>query len=69
MAASGRKVPSGYAGGHGQDFWPYGVEANRVAIETLVGYSYEQGLAARRIAPEELFALVTLDPYSRTAVG
>lgn len=53
----------------GQDFWPYGLGSNRLAIETLVGYSYEQGLAARRIPAEELFAAVTQDPYTKTAVG
>jgi 4,5-dihydroxyphthalate decarboxylase len=44
----------------GDDFWPYGVEANRPALEALVAYSYEQGLSARQIAPEELFATETL---------
>lgn len=53
----------------GEDFWPYGLEANRAAIETLVQYSHEQGLASRRIPPEELFAQATFDPYTKTAVG
>ena len=48
----------------GRDFWPYGLEANRQTIETLVQYSHEQGLAARRVPIEELFAEVTFDQYS-----
>jgi 4,5-dihydroxyphthalate decarboxylase len=35
---------------------PYGLAANRVAIETLNGYLYEQGLTSRLIAPGEVFA-------------
>jgi 4,5-dihydroxyphthalate decarboxylase len=47
----------------GNDYWPYGVEPNRRAIETLVRYSCEQGLAERSVAIEELFAPSTLDDY------
>ena len=32
----------------GEDFWPYGVEANRVTLEAMARYSFEQGLAVRR---------------------
>jgi len=47
----------------GDDFWPYGVEPNRAAIETLMRYSREQGLAQTTLAVEELFAPNTLDDY------
>jgi 4,5-dihydroxyphthalate decarboxylase len=47
----------------GDDFWPYGLEANRKALETFVRYAYEQGVAARQIAIEELFAKETLDTF------
>jgi 4,5-dihydroxyphthalate decarboxylase len=47
----------------GQDYWPYGVEPNRPALETLNRYSCEQGLAQRRVAVEELFAPSTLDDF------
>jgi 4,5-dihydroxyphthalate decarboxylase len=47
----------------GDDYWPYGVERNRAALETLVRYSCEQGLAQRGVAIEELFAPSTLDDY------
>ena len=40
----------------GDDWWPYGLEANRTTLETFLRYSHEQGLAARRYEPEELFA-------------
>jgi 4,5-dihydroxyphthalate decarboxylase len=44
----------------GQDFWPYGLEANRATLGTFLRYSHEQGLSPRRLAPEELFAPETL---------
>jgi 4,5-dihydroxyphthalate decarboxylase len=43
----------------GKDFWPYGIEKNRHVIETLVRSSCEQGLAAREIPVQELFARET----------
>jgi 4,5-dihydroxyphthalate decarboxylase len=40
----------------GADPWEYGLtERNRKNLETLVGYSYEQGLISRRISLDELF--------------
>jgi 4,5-dihydroxyphthalate decarboxylase len=47
----------------GEDYWPYGVEPNRVALETLVRYSREQGLAEKGVPIETLFATSTLDDY------
>jgi len=47
----------------GDDYWPYGVEPNRKALETLMRYSCEQGLAQRAIDIESLFANSTLDDY------
>ncbi|MEP6390311.1 MAG: hypothetical protein ABJ056_10350 [Halioglobus sp.] len=44
----------------GKNFWPYGIEPNRKALETLFRYSYEQGLASRRLTIEELFVPSTL---------
>lgn len=38
------------------DPWAYGVEENRHTLETLVGYSHEQGLIPRAYDLEELFA-------------
>jgi 4,5-dihydroxyphthalate decarboxylase len=45
----------------GHDYWSYGFEANRHALETFTRYHHEQGLSARKVAPEELFARSTLD--------
>ncbi len=44
-----------------QDFWSYGLEPNRAALEAMTRYSYEQGLAARKLSPEELFHPGTLE--------
>lgn len=47
----------------GDDFWPYGVEANRKTLETFVRYAHEQGVAARPVSVDDLFAKETLDTY------
>ncbi len=39
----------------GENFWPYGIDANRKTLEALFQYSYEQGLAKKRLTVEELF--------------
>ena len=39
----------------GPDPWPYSVERNRVALETLLDYAFEQGLTERRLDIEEMF--------------
>ena len=44
----------------GPDHWPYGFAANRKTIEALTRYVHEQGLAARLVPPERLFATETL---------
>jgi len=44
----------------GDDWYPYGVEANRPTIEALLQYNYEQGLSDRLVRLEELFAPATL---------
>lgn len=40
----------------GNDVWPYGIAANRKAIDTLSRYLHEQGFTKRRMPAEELFA-------------
>ncbi len=40
----------------GADPWPYAIEPNRPALETLLDYAFEQGLTDRRLAIEEIFA-------------
>ena len=45
----------------GEDFWPYGFNENRDALATFARYHHEQGLSARRVRAEELFAPSTFD--------
>ena len=45
----------------GEDFWPYGLTANRHTLEVFLRYSYDQGLAHRLLSPDELFAAETLE--------
>ena len=45
----------------GEDYWPYGLEANHHVIDTFSRYHFDQGLSKRRVAPEELFAASALD--------
>jgi 4,5-dihydroxyphthalate decarboxylase len=44
----------------GSDYWRYGVSESAHEIETLIRYTYDQGLLARRLSIEELFAPTTL---------
>jgi len=43
------------------DPFPYGVEANKKAIETMVQFALEQKIISQRFSPEELFAPNTLN--------
>ncbi len=47
----------------GEDWWPYGLEANRHVLDTFLRYHHEQGLSRRRLKPEELFAKETLEAF------
>jgi len=47
----------------GDDWWSYGIEKNRKAIETLCQYLFEQGLSAKKMSVEELFAPETFDEF------
>ena len=47
----------------GDDWWPYGFEANRHVLDTFLRYHHEQGLSPRRLQPEELFAPETLSSF------
>ena len=39
----------------GNDFWAYGLEANRKTLETFLRHHHSQGLSSRLVKPEELF--------------
>ncbi len=45
----------------GDDPFPYGLKANRRMLETLISYSYEQGLTPKKMKAEELFAESTIE--------
>jgi 4,5-dihydroxyphthalate decarboxylase len=45
----------------GDDWWPYGIEKNRKTLDTFLRYHHEQGLSARKMNLEDLFAPETLD--------
>jgi 4,5-dihydroxyphthalate decarboxylase len=47
----------------GDDFWPYGFDANKHVLETFTRYSFEQGLSKRKLDPAELFAPETLEAF------
>lgn len=48
----------------GDDFWPYGLEKNRAALEALVHYSHEQGLIKTKLSVEDIFVKSTLEQYT-----
>ena len=39
----------------GEDFWPYGIEGNRVTLEAYLRFAHEQGVCHRPVRVEELF--------------
>lgn len=45
----------------GDDYWSYGVAANKREFEALGRYAVEQGLASQPVTPEQLFARSTLE--------
>ena len=47
----------------GEDWWPYGLQANRHVLDTFLRYHHEQGLSRRRLQPEQIFAKETLDAF------
>ena len=47
----------------GGDPFPYGVAPNLATLEAATQYSYEQGLSARKVTVEEMFAPETIDVF------
>ena len=45
----------------GDNFWSYGVGANRPALEALCQYSWDQGIAVKPLTMEALFVPATLN--------
>ena len=40
----------------GEEHWPYGIAKNKALLERMTQASFEQGLSARKLEVEELFA-------------
>lgn len=63
LEATASRFPVPWAGEHarriqqefGEDYWPYGVAANRATLEAFVRYAVEQGVCHRPVTVEELF--------------
>jgi 4,5-dihydroxyphthalate decarboxylase len=47
----------------GKDYWPYGLEANRLPLTTFGHYAVEQGLTSQALPLESLFAAPTLEEF------
>src|SRR5450631_1346902 len=47
----------------GEDFWSYGVAANRKTLEAFLRHHHSQGLSSRLVTPEELFHPGTLESF------
>ena len=47
----------------GEDFWSYGVSANRKTLETFLRHHHSQGLSSRLVTPEEMFHPGTLETF------
>jgi 4,5-dihydroxyphthalate decarboxylase len=47
----------------GEDYWPYGIEANRRTLDSFLEFAFEQGACASRLPVEALFARETQGRY------
>jgi 4,5-dihydroxyphthalate decarboxylase len=48
----------------GKDFWSYGVEPNRKALDTFLRRHHAEGLSSRPVAVDELFHPSTLESFA-----
>jgi 4,5-dihydroxyphthalate decarboxylase len=48
----------------GQDFWSYGVGANRATLDAFLRHHHSQGLSQRRMQIEEIFHPATYETYA-----
>ncbi len=47
----------------GDDYWPYGLDANRDTLSTFLRYHHQAGLSKTLLKPEDLFAPETLEAF------
>ena len=45
----------------GNGWWPAGLAANRLVVDTFLRYHYEQGLSKRRLTCEDIFVSYLLN--------
>jgi 4,5-dihydroxyphthalate decarboxylase len=45
----------------GEDYWPYGIEANVASLDAFLRHHHAQGLSPRRLALDEIFLPSTLE--------
>ncbi len=48
----------------GNDFWSYGLHANRKVLETFLRHHHAEGLSCRLVSPEELFHPSTHESFA-----
>jgi 4,5-dihydroxyphthalate decarboxylase len=48
----------------GEDFWSYGVPANRTTLDTFLRHHHAQGLSVRRLSVDEMFHPSTYETYA-----
>jgi len=48
----------------GEDFWSYGLAANRKVLETFLRHHHAQGLSSRLVSPDELFHPSTHESFA-----
>jgi 4,5-dihydroxyphthalate decarboxylase len=51
----------------GSNYWPYGINANRKELESVMRYVHQQGLVERRLKFHDLFHPSTLELEEGTA--
>jgi 4,5-dihydroxyphthalate decarboxylase len=47
----------------GKEYWPYGIEPNRITLEAFLRWCYEQGVTAKHLRPEQIYAPETLQGF------
>ena len=47
----------------GEDFWPYGIEANRPTLEAFFQYANQQGVAKKQLRMEDVFVPETREQF------
>ena len=48
---------------NGGEYWPYGIEGSRTTLEAFYRWCYEQGVTARHLRPEDVYAPETLSEF------